>query len=89
MSYFAVSSESQAIDQQIDQLEFVVFLAFQKVNMFVNPWKLLLLNIHKKILKHVLLQFGISKSLELVLKFKSILQQPVHKPEGLEYNLAC
>jgi hypothetical protein len=57
--------------------------------MSVNPMKSPLLAKTKKMLGHVISRAGMSKSLETVLKFNSILREPVTKPEQLERNLAC
>jgi hypothetical protein len=82
-------TESPAIDSQLDQLEYVVFPGFVKVNMSVNPSKSPLLAKVPKTLGHSVSRAGMTKSPEMVSKFKSILRQKVTKPEELERNLAC
>jgi hypothetical protein len=82
-------TESQAIDAQLDQLEYIVFPGFVKVNMSVNPTKSPLLAKVRKTLGHIVSRAGMTKSPEMVSKFKSILRQKVAKPEELERNLAC
>jgi hypothetical protein len=82
-------TESQAIDAQLDQLEFIIFPGFVRANMSVNPTKSPLLAKVRKTLGHVVSRAGMTKSPETVSKFKSILRQQVVKPEELERNLAC
>jgi hypothetical protein len=82
-------TETEAIDAQLDRLEFCVFPQFEACNMSVNPTKSPLLAKRKKTLGHVISHAGMSKSPETVSKFKSILREPVTKPEQLERNLAC
>ena len=57
--------------------------------MSVNPKKSSLLAKMKKTLGHVISRAGMSKSLETVSKFKSILRLTVTKQQQLERNLAC
>ena len=82
-------TEKEAIDAQLDRMEFCVFPQFEAYNMSVNPKKSSLLAKMKKTLGHVISRAGMSKSLETVSKFKSILRLTVTKPEQLERNLAC
>lgn len=67
-------TDSQAIDAQLDQLEFKVFPGFVKANISVNPAKSALLAKTKETLGHVVFRYGTTKAPETVSKFKSILR---------------
>jgi hypothetical protein len=82
-------TDHEAIDVQLDQLEHKVVPIFRRANMSINASKLPLLLKYKKILGHVISSRGISKSPELVSKFKSILSTPITKPEQIEQMFAC
>jgi hypothetical protein len=85
----AAEIESRAIDEAIDVLEFVVFPGFVNANMSINPGKSPLLAKKKKTLGHVVSRYGISKSPELVSKFKSLLRRPIMGPKDVESINAC
>jgi hypothetical protein len=85
----AAEIESRAIDEAIDVLEFVVLPGFVKANMSINPGKSPLLAKRKITLGHVVSRYGISKSPELVSKFKSLLRRPIMGPKDVESINAC
>jgi hypothetical protein len=82
-------TDAEAIDAQLDQLEFTIFPIFRRANMSINAGKSPLLSRKKKTLGHVLSRRGMSKSPELVSKFKSLLRAPITKPEQVEKVFAC
>jgi hypothetical protein len=82
-------TDSEAIDAQLDQLEFTIFPIFRHANMSINAGRSLLLSRKKKTLGHVLSRRGMSKSPELVSKVKSLLRAPITKPEQVEKVFAC
>jgi len=82
-------SDAEAVDAHLDQLEFRVLPIFKKANMSINSNKSPLLSRQKKTLGHVLSRHGVSKSPELVSKFKSLLRAPIEKPEQVERIFAC
>jgi hypothetical protein len=83
-------TDEEAIDTQLDQLEYNIFSIFQKANMSINSSKSPLRSkSKKKTLGHVVSHEGISKSPELVSKFKSLFKTTIEKPEQIEKKNSC